>query len=49
MVTALCQVAGDRKLIEALGAAGIRTTELRYGLTSMGRDWAADAARACCA
>ena len=43
VVTALCQVAGDRKLIEALGAAGIRTTELRYGLTSMGRDWAAEA------
>ena len=43
VVTNLTQVAADRKLVEALGAAGIRTSELRFGLTARGRDWAAEA------
>ena len=43
VVTALLQNAGDKKLVEALGAGGIRANELRYGLTSRGREWAQDA------
>ena len=43
VVTNLVQVAAERKLIEALGAVGIRTTELRYGLTRIGRDAATEA------
>ena len=30
-------------MVEALGASALRTTELRYALTPVGRDWAAEA------
>lgn len=43
VVTPLLQNAGDKKLLESLGAGGIRANELRYGLTGRGRDWAQDA------
>ena len=43
VMNSLIKAAVDRKMIEALGAAGVRTSELRYGLTAHGRDWAAEA------
>jgi DNA polymerase III delta prime subunit len=38
VVTALLQNAGDKKLVESLGTGGIRSNELRYGLTARGRE-----------
>ena len=43
VVSTLIQTAIDRKMVEALGASALRTTELRYALTPVGRDWAAEA------
>ncbi|NBC34325.1 MAG: hypothetical protein GVY13_16735 [Alphaproteobacteria bacterium] len=40
VVNELLRRATDKKLMEALGATDIRATELRYGLTNIGRDWA---------
>ena len=41
----LLQIAVDQKLIEAMGedSDGIRRGEMRYGITKLGRDWAAEA------
>ena len=43
IVATLLENATDKKLVEALGAAGIRANELRYGLSERGRHWAQDA------
>ena len=40
VINELLRRATDKKLIEALGATEIRATELRYGLTHVGREWA---------
>src|ERR1051326_7552747 len=44
VVQLIIEQARDRKLVEVLGAAGLRiTAELRFALTEKGKQWAADA------
>ncbi len=43
VVTELLRLSTERQLVEALGAGGLRATELRYGLSTSGRRWAAEA------
>jgi len=43
VVTELLRICTERQLVEALGAGGLRATELRYGLSVQGRQWAQEA------